>query len=201
MIAADETTFEYLRGRPNAPQGEDFEAAVEAWSKLRTDEGAEFDELVEIDASSLEPMVSWGTNPGMVLPVTARVPDPNSFSDTGDRAAAERALEYMDPRTGHANRGHFDRPCLPRLVHERPSRRPTCRRGGHTGSQSKRVGLRYGRAGFHLGETAGRGRGPRRRVQGRRFRLARGRVLDVPRYESRHPLSRRAVCIHLKSQL
>jgi 3-isopropylmalate/(R)-2-methylmalate dehydratase large subunit len=96
MIAPDETTFEYLRGRPNAPQGDDFEAAIDSWSKLRTDDGAEFDELVEIDASSLEPMVSWGTNPGMVLPVTARVPDPNSFDEADDRAAAERALEYMD---------------------------------------------------------------------------------------------------------
>ena len=96
MIAPDETTFEYLRGRPNAPQGDDFEAAVDAWSKLRTDEGAEFDELVEVDANSLEPMVSWGTNPGMVIPVTSRVPDPNSFTEAGDRAAAERALEYMD---------------------------------------------------------------------------------------------------------
>jgi 3-isopropylmalate/(R)-2-methylmalate dehydratase large subunit len=96
MIAPDETTFEYLRGRPQAPQGDAFNAAVDAWTKLPTDEGAEFDELIEIDASSLEPMVSWGTNPSMVVPVTARVPDPNSFDEDDDRRAAERALEYMD---------------------------------------------------------------------------------------------------------
>ncbi len=96
MVAPDGTTFEYVRGRPHAPQGDDFDAAVDAWEHLTTDEGAEFDELVEIDAGSLEPMVSWGTNPGMVVPVTARVPDPNSMDDDGDRRSAERALEYMD---------------------------------------------------------------------------------------------------------
>ena len=101
MISPDDTTFEYLRGRPRAPQGDDFERAVDAWSQLSTDDGAQFDELVVIDASSLEPMVSWGTNPSMVAPVTARVPDPRSFVEAEDRSAAERALEYMglEPNT------------------------------------------------------------------------------------------------------
>ena len=96
MVAPDDTTFDYLRGRPNAPQGTDFEAAIDEWRAVATDARAEFDKIVEIDASSLEPMVSWGTNPGMVAPVTARVPDPASFSNSGDREAAERALKYMD---------------------------------------------------------------------------------------------------------
>lgn len=101
MISPDDTTFEYLRGRPRAPQGDDFERAVDAWSQMSTDDGAQFDELVVIDASSLEPMVSWGTNPSMVAPVTARVPDPRSFVEAEDRSAAERALEYMglEPNT------------------------------------------------------------------------------------------------------
>lgn len=101
MISPDDTTFEYLRGRPRAPQGDDFERSVGAWSQLSTDDGAQFDELVVIDASSLEPMVSWGTNPSMVAPVTARVPDPISFAEAEDRNAAERALEYMglEPNT------------------------------------------------------------------------------------------------------
>ena len=101
MISPDDTTFEYLRGRPRAPQGDDFERAVDAWSQMSTDDGAQFDELVVIDASSLEPMVSWGTNPSMVAPVTARVPDPRSFVEAEDRNAAERALEYMglEPNT------------------------------------------------------------------------------------------------------
>ena len=101
MIAPDDTTFDYLRGRPHAPQDGEFEAAVEHWSTLHTDNGAAFDTTVEIEAAMLEPMVSWGTNPGMVAPVTGRVPDPASFEGDGDRRAAERALEYMalDPDT------------------------------------------------------------------------------------------------------
>ena len=101
MVSPDDTTFEYLRGRPHAPHGDDFEQAVDAWSQLSTDDDAQFDELVEIDARSLEPIVSWGTNPSMVAPVTARVPDPNSFAEPEDRSAAERALEYMglEPNT------------------------------------------------------------------------------------------------------
>ena len=96
MVAPDETTFEYVRGRTHAPQGDAFDAAVDGWKQLSTDPDARFDRLVEIDARTIEPMVSWGTNPGMVVPVTARVPDPASLEDGGDREAAERALEYMD---------------------------------------------------------------------------------------------------------
>ena len=95
MIAPDDTTFEYMRGRPEVPQGDEFEAAVEQWRELATDQGAQFDTVVDIDSSTLEPFVTWGTNPGMVVPVTGRVPDPASFENAGDRQAAERALEYM----------------------------------------------------------------------------------------------------------
>ena len=100
MVAPDDVTFDYMRGRPHVPQGEHFEAAVEQWRDLSSDPGARFDAFVEIDAGSLEPMVSWGTNPGMVVPVTGRVPDPGSFGDPGRRRAAERALEYMDLEPG-----------------------------------------------------------------------------------------------------
>ena len=96
MVAPDETTFEYMRGRPHVPEGDEFETAVEGWRSLATDPGAESDEVVRVDAASLEPFVTWGTNPGMVVPVTGRVPDPASFDDAGDREAGERALEYMD---------------------------------------------------------------------------------------------------------
>ena len=95
MIAPDETTFAYLKGRRHAPQGAAFDAAVERWKQLPTDPGAAFDKLVEINAAELAPNVTWGTNPGQVVPVNGRVPDPTSFSDAADRAAAERALEYM----------------------------------------------------------------------------------------------------------
>ena len=96
MIAPDETTFEYVQGRPFAPKGDDFEAAVEGWRKLPSDEGATFDKQVIIDASTLEPFVTWGTNPGMVAKITDRVPDPASFAQGGERESAERALTYMD---------------------------------------------------------------------------------------------------------
>ena len=95
LIAPDQTTFEYMQGRPQVPQGDAFEAAVEQWSALATDPDATYDTLVEIDASALSPFVTWGTNPGMVVPITGRVPDPASLASPTERAAAERALEYM----------------------------------------------------------------------------------------------------------
>jgi 3-isopropylmalate/(R)-2-methylmalate dehydratase large subunit len=98
MVAPDETTFEYIRGKPGAP--EDFDAAVERWSALPSDEGASFDTEVEIDAAALSPMVTWGTTPGMVVQVTDAVPDPGRMDSPADREAAERALAYMDLRPG-----------------------------------------------------------------------------------------------------
>ena len=99
MIAPDETTFEWVRGREAAP--EDFDAAVERWRSLPTDDGATFDTEVEIDASAISPMVTWGTTPGMVVEVTDTVPDPNALESPADRESAERALSYMalDPGT------------------------------------------------------------------------------------------------------
>jgi len=100
MIAPDETTIEYLRGRPMAPQGTDWVEAVEAWTELYTDEAAEFDIEVIVDASELEPYVSWGTNPGQTLPVSASVPGPGDFSDPIDKDTTVRALEYMQLEEG-----------------------------------------------------------------------------------------------------
>jgi 3-isopropylmalate/(R)-2-methylmalate dehydratase large subunit len=101
MIAPDETTFAYLKGRRFAPAGEHWEKEVERWREFVSDEGAVFDRVVEIDASQLEPFVTWGTSPGMVVPVTSFVPDPAEAKSATDRQAAERALEYMalEPRT------------------------------------------------------------------------------------------------------
>ncbi|HET7739209.1 MAG TPA: 3-isopropylmalate dehydratase large subunit [Mycobacterium sp.] len=96
MIAPDETTFEYLRGRPHAPKGADWDAAVEAWRNLRTDDGAEFDTEIHIDAASLSPFVTWGTNPGQGVPLADSVPHPEQMFDEGERQAAEKALAYMD---------------------------------------------------------------------------------------------------------
>jgi 3-isopropylmalate/(R)-2-methylmalate dehydratase large subunit len=102
MIAPDETTFEYVRGRQFAPQGADFDAAVERWKQLPTDSGAVFDKTEIFDAAAMEPYVTWGTNPGMVAPVSGSVPDPASFEEAAQREAATRALQYMDLRPGTA---------------------------------------------------------------------------------------------------
>lgn len=100
MIAPDAITFDYLRGRPHAPQGEDWDKAVEYWTSLRTDDDAEFDTVVHIDGSALTPFVTWGTNPGQGLPLGESIPQLEDFTNDSDRAAAERAMEYMDLTPG-----------------------------------------------------------------------------------------------------
>ncbi|MFC8042318.1 3-isopropylmalate dehydratase large subunit [Nocardia sp. NPDC057353] len=96
MIAPDEVTYEFLKGRPHAPQGADWDAAVAAWDELRTDEGAVFDAEVHIDAAALTPFVTWGTNPGQGLPLGEAVPDPAAIPDETERESAVKALRYMD---------------------------------------------------------------------------------------------------------
>ncbi len=95
MVAPDDTTFEYLKDKPHAPQGEDWDAAVENWRTLRTDDDAVFDAEVFLDADELEPFVTWGTNPGQGVSLSQAVPSPDDFADENDKAACERALEYM----------------------------------------------------------------------------------------------------------
>jgi len=95
MVAPDETTFAYIKGRPYAPQGELFDKAVEAWKQLPSDPDAHFDAVYEINADGLGPQVTWGINPGMVADVTSSVPDPAKESDSLKRQSYERALKYM----------------------------------------------------------------------------------------------------------
>ena len=100
LIAPDDVTFAYLEGRPCAPSGAAWEAALGAWHQLPSDEGAVYDDAATIDVSRLKPQVTWGTNPGMVAPVDGVVPDPSDFSDPDQREAVERALRYMDLAPG-----------------------------------------------------------------------------------------------------
>ncbi len=100
MIAPDETTFAYLRGRDHAPKGAEWDAAVEYWTALCSDEDAEFDANIALDASTLTPFVTWGTNPGQGAPLSAAVPDPAGFDSESDRVAAEKALYYMGLTAG-----------------------------------------------------------------------------------------------------
>jgi 3-isopropylmalate/(R)-2-methylmalate dehydratase large subunit len=100
MVAPDATTYQFLRDRPHAPSGAAWDAAVAYWDSLRTDPGAEFDVEVYLDASSLSPFVTWGTNPGQGVPLASAVPDPELMTDDAERQAAEKALAYMDLRPG-----------------------------------------------------------------------------------------------------
>ena len=100
MVAPDETTYEFIRGRTHAPTGAQWDAALAYWQQLRTDAGAVFDTEVYLDATSLSPFVTWGTNPGQGVPLAAAVPDPELMTDDGERQAAEKALAYMDLRPG-----------------------------------------------------------------------------------------------------
>jgi 3-isopropylmalate/(R)-2-methylmalate dehydratase large subunit len=100
LIAPDDTTFEYVAGRPHAPQGADWDVAVENWRALPTDAAASYDRSITIDADALAPMVTYGTNPGMGIPITSRIPSPADQPDATSRRALEHALEYMDLQPG-----------------------------------------------------------------------------------------------------
>jgi 3-isopropylmalate/(R)-2-methylmalate dehydratase large subunit len=100
LIAPDEVTFEYLKGRPHAPQGAEWEEAVQYWSTLVTDADAQFDKEITLKAEDVEPFVTWGTNPAQGVPLGATVPGPEDFTDPQDKVAAERALEYMGLTAG-----------------------------------------------------------------------------------------------------
>jgi 3-isopropylmalate/(R)-2-methylmalate dehydratase large subunit len=106
LIAPDDTTYEYLANRPFAPKGEAWDKALASWRQLPTDEGAEFDKEIFIDANALEPMITFGTNPGMGIPITAAVPDPNAINDPVERESLGKALRYMDLPSGIPLLGH-----------------------------------------------------------------------------------------------
>jgi len=106
LIAPDDTTYQYMSGRHFAPKGADWDAAVSRWRKLPTDEGATYDKSLTIDASALEPMITFGTNPGMGIGITARVPDPSGITDPLERDSLSKALRYMDLPPGKSLLGH-----------------------------------------------------------------------------------------------
>ena len=106
LIAPDETTFSYMKGRPFAPQGAAWDEAVARWRALPSDPGAAYDRTVTIDVSELAPMITYGTNPGMGLPITGRIPDPSTVTDETARASLEKALGYMDLQPGAGLLGH-----------------------------------------------------------------------------------------------
>ena len=102
MVAPDDTTFEYIAGRPGAPQGDNWDKAVASWRDLPTDDGATFDTEIVLDADELTPMITYGTNPGMGMPITANVPSPDQVKDVNQRLALDKALQYMDLQPGQS---------------------------------------------------------------------------------------------------
>ncbi len=185
LIAPDQTTFDYIEGRPSAPQGADWVAAVEHWRTLVSDDDAVFDQEIVLDASTMTPFVTWGTNPGQGVPLGASVPAPADFEEESDQVSCERALEYMGLEAGTPMREVevdtvFVGSCTNgriedlRAAAEVVKGRTVAER--HPPARRTRVG-----AGAH----AGRGRGARRDLQGGRRRVARRRLLDVPGDEPR----------------
>ncbi len=186
LIAPDETTFAYLKGRPMAPKGEDWDKAVAWWRTLPTDAGARYDKTVLLHATDIAPSLTWGTSPEDVVPITGAVPDPESFADPSKRVAAQKSLDYMGLAAGHRDAGRSrssmsssaaaptagSRICAPPPRWRRAAMSPTASAGA-------------GRARLGAGQAAGRGRGARPHLHRGRLRMARARLLDVPRDESR----------------
>jgi 3-isopropylmalate/(R)-2-methylmalate dehydratase large subunit len=106
LIAPDETTYEYLKGRPFAPKGADWDAAVAQWKQLPTDEGATYDKHIFIDAAELEPMITFGTNPGMGISISSKIPNPSAISDPLERDSLTKALHYMGLNADETLLGH-----------------------------------------------------------------------------------------------
>jgi 3-isopropylmalate/(R)-2-methylmalate dehydratase large subunit len=154
MIAPDDTTFAYLEGRRFAPTGPAWEAALDDWRSLVTDAGAVFDEEILIDAATLRPSVSWGTNPAQVVTIDGVVPDPHEFPDAGQRDAAEHALRYMGLTPGTPMRDP-GRHRVHRLVHQLAHRGPPGRRRGARRSPGPRRDAGHGGPGIVRGEDTG----------------------------------------------
>ena len=197
LIAPDETTFRYIQGRPMAPKAGAFEQAVTHWRTLPSDPGARYDKEVALDAAAIEPQVTWGTSPQDVQPITGKVPDPRQVSDPARRAAMERALEYMGLEPGHADDRDPGRRGVLRLLHQRPDRGSARRRPGDPGPEGRARRAGHGGAGLGPGQASGRGGRARQAVHRGGLRVARARLLDVPRHEPRPAQARRALRQHV----
>ena len=201
MIAPDDTTFAYLEGRDHAPKGAAWEAALAEWRTLPTDDGAAFDKEVVLEAASLAPYVTWGTNPAQVTRIDGAVPEPSSFSNPADREAAARALEYMGLAGGDPDARHRGRHRVHRVVHQWSHRGPASRGRGTGGEEGHAGHPGPGGARLPPGQGPGRVRGAGRPLHRGRLRLAGARLLDVPGHEPRQAGSRRTGRVHVQSQL
>ena len=202
LVAVDETTISYLRGRPYSPSGVEGALAETYWRTLRSDADAHWDAVVALDAAEIKPQVTWGTSPEMVVGIGERVPDPENERDAGRRDAMERALRYMALEPNVPVDRHSHRQGLHRLVHQLAHRRPP--RSSCGGPPARRAGRGERQAGdgrprLRPGEGAGGAGRPGRGVPRRRVRMARAGLLDVPGDERRPPRARRALRLDLRT--
>ena len=200
MVAPDETTFEFLRGRPHAPTGADWDAAVAAWTQLRTDAGAEFDTEVYLDASALSPFVTWGTNPGQGVPLSDSVPDPELMFDDDATPDRRKSVGVHGSSARNSDARYRGGRGFRRIVHQRPDRGSACRRRRPARPQGRRRCADADRARLDAGARAGRIRRPRRDLHRRRGGVAPGRLLDVSWHESGPTLAGRAVRVDVQPQ-
>ncbi len=202
MVAPDDTTFAYLEGRPFVPRGQDFQVAVDYWKSLATDPGAAFDDVLELDAASIAPQVTWGTNPGMVTDVTGKVPDPGSFRDPVDRKAAERALEYMglEPGTRIVDIP-LDYVFIGSCTNSRIEDLRLAARVAAGRKVSKTLKSALGSSRLHAHEGPGGEGRPGQDIPRSRIRVARRGLQHVPGNESRCPPERPAQRQHFEPEL
>ena len=201
IIGPDETTFMYLMSRPRSPRGRAWSRAVDYWSSLATDPGAQYDSRVTIDASQLAPQVTWGTNPGMVTSVTERVPDPSKLTSETARRDATRALTYMGLDPGTPLDGlRIDRVFIGSCTNAQDRRPPGSEphREGAT-SSLPRLGPRC--AGIDAGESSGGAGRARPDLHRCGLRMAQRWMLDVPGHEPGYSRERRALRRHLEPEL
>ena len=183
LIAPDDTTFGYLKGRPHAPKGAAWDAAVAVWKRLPSDPGAAYDKEVWLRAEDIAPHVTWGTSPQDALPITASVPDPGRDRRRGPAPVGATVDRLYGAPGWPAAAGDRHRHGVHRLLHQRAHRRHPGRRGGRRRAQGRRRRARPGGAGLRPGEGASRGGRARPRPGRSRFRVARGGLLHVPRDE------------------
>ena len=201
MVAPDEKTFAYLKGRPKSPKGAAWDTAMKYWETLRSDEGAHFDHEVKLDAATLPPIVTWGTSPEDVVSIEGAVPDPEKVADEGKRASMERALAYMGLTPGTKMTDiKLDRVFIGSCTNGRIE---DLREVAKV-AQGKKVNASvYAMIvpGSGLVKEQAEAEGPRQDLQGGRFRLARGRLLHVPGHEPRPAQAARALRLDQQPQL
>ena len=202
LVAVDEKTIAYLEGRPFAPKGKLWDEAVAYWRTLKSDEGAQFDKVVTLEAEEIQPQVTWGTNPQMVVAVDGKVPDPAQEKDPVQREWIERALKYMalEPNTPIKDI-KLDKIFIGSCTNSRIEDLRAAAQVVKGKRVASNIKLAMVVPGLGARENAGRAGRPRQGVHRSRVRVARTGLLDVPRHERRSAFARRALRVHVEPQL